>query len=178
MRNNKPLTKEQKQAIQVFLYYKNNNQVNELLHRTQHSHSVSIETNFVSASFNAIRVSDLPRDGYWAWSQSSAKRTILIDQTLEITLKKVGTRTKKKTVEQTPSFKLWIYTIRSKDHPSEFYFYWCEKGTGKDSLKQDFLKETIITEIGPICPSDVSTDSLSFLLPFVDQNTGRELGWC
>ena len=111
-----------------------------------------------------------------------------------IILRKISPRKRSKVTKSTPSFKIWLYHIQSKNHPDQ-YFLWCEKGVDsnedfEESLNlaltphftnnfpaQNTICGGIQTSIGVIYPERISLDSLAFLQPFVDTSTAVELGW-
>lgn len=163
------LSPEQEKAVFTFLHHKDN------LHRLLHNASrlapngELLPSNFVAASFKPLTKCILPRGPNWCWNQSNAKVTIKLDQKTTVTIRKVSTR-KRFGDEKPPSFKLWLYHIHTQP---EQYFLWSEKGASQSLV----VHKGFDTAIGTIFPQELSIESLSFLSPFVDEETARELGW-
>ena len=163
------LTREQQAALTVFV--KNQSNMKSIIEKTQYlgkKHPIP-HTNFIAASNVPFQISKLPRDINWTWNQSNAKIVVKLDETTTVIFKKISPRARK--IEGTvPSYKMWLYQIETVD--TEYSFLWCEKGM--ELPKKD---EGVFTEIGTIYPSQISTESLSFLQPFVEFSVANELGW-
>ena len=159
------LTREQSNAIQVFI-----SQRPYLDQLFQQKDEIVFETGFVAARYAEYRLSQLPSGKHWAWNQSNARVVVQVDDHTQLILKKVSPRVRlANSGHPVPSLKLWISWIKST-HNQDYYFLWVEKG-------EEPGKNCIETEIGPVYPGQISIESLSFLMPFVDSNTARELGW-
>ena len=168
------LTREQKNAVKVYVKY-----APYLDNLMSTSRAISTEmnmfkTNYVSASAVPYSVSKLPKEMPWTWNQSNAKITVPVDEKTQLVIKKVSPRLRSPLLMgPAPSYKIWVYKVMARNQ-EDCYFLWCEKGVDTN-YDRDMLG--VNTEIGVVFPEVLSADSLSFLLPFVDGNTARELGW-
>ena|SRR3990167_610947 len=176
----KQLTREQQVAISAFM--SNRSSMQHILNSSKYfgKNDPIPSTDFVTASYHPYQISKFPREHHWCWNQSNAKVCVKLDDTTIITLRKVSPRSR---IFQggVPSYKLWLFCIESTLMP-EYNFIWCEKGieeTNKVVQVNDVNRHDIgiSTEIGTIFPSLISIESLSFLLPFVNENLACELGW-
>ena len=176
-RSAKQLTREQQTAVSVFINNRNNMQT--ILHSSKYfgkQHAIP-EANFVAASNHPHQISKMPREKNWCWNQSNAKLTIKIDECTFVTLRKISPRSRNSgKFGSVPSYKIWLYQVESTIC-QEYYFMWCEKGAVESV--DDFLRydKGVVTEIGTVFPGRISTESLSFLMPFVDESLASELGW-
>lgn len=177
MRPAKQLTREQQFAITVFINHRS--AIQNLLKSYKYfgkSHPLP-KANFVAASQHPFQISKFPREEHWCWNQSNAKITVKVDDSTIITLRKVSPRTRKFQAVL-PSYKIWLYEVESPCQPG-YHFLWCEKGF-EEAVNLDetglgsFIDTGVETEIGIIFPRLVSVESLSFLMPFVNENIARE----
>ena len=175
------LTREQKNAIQVYLSYEYS--LDQLLPFTEmlHKDSRLLPTNFVAFSYLPIQKSSIPKENSWSWNQSNVKITTAINEYTTLTLKKVSPRKLAGGSGCNPSFKIWLYEIIKNNN--KLYFIWCEKGhiLGSASHTDPLvakLEDGLLTPIGTIFPHKLSLQSFSFLKDFVeDRNLVTELGW-
>ena len=171
------LTREQQLAIKVFINHRSAMQ--SLLKTSKHfgkSHPLPA-AHFVAASHQPFQISKFPREEHWCWNQSNAKINVKIDDFTTITLRKVSPRTRMFQAVL-PSYKIWLFDVESSCLPG-YHFLWCEKGI-EESIKLEvttYAETGVETEIGLIFPSLISVESLSFLMPFVNENVAEELGW-
>ena len=93
----------------------------------------------------------LHRGGNWRWNRATVLNDLSLDDDTKVTLQKMQSRS---TIKHTkgPSFKVWLYAIRSTVSP--VYFLWIERGW----------------ELPPV-------EQLSFLSSFVAESLARELNW-
>eukprot|EP00012_Vannella_robusta_P002775 CAMPEP_0206185818 /NCGR_PEP_ID=MMETSP0166-20121206/2035_1 /ASSEMBLY_ACC=CAM_ASM_000260 /TAXON_ID=95228 /ORGANISM="Vannella robusta, Strain DIVA3 518/3/11/1/6" /LENGTH=211 /DNA_ID=CAMNT_0053601087 /DNA_START=35 /DNA_END=670 /DNA_ORIENTATION=+ len=115
------ITPEQQRAIQVLLLN---------LPNWKEFYQPELANNMFPTNFMAFSTEPfhkLPHDETWIWNQSNAKVTTELDQYHECTLQKMNTR-KRKNCPKAPSFKIWLFALNKKHHPSHLYFLWCEKG--------------------------------------------------
>ena len=187
------LTREQKQAIQVFINH--SPVLDQLVPNTSllYKEAGLLPTNFVAYSQIPILKSCIPKEKGWSWNQSNIKTTAHINENITVLLRKVSPRKLAGAHSaQTPSFKIWLYEIFDVNRVS--YFLWCEKGyqpivfprcvTQQCNSLQLMVCESeisnddgLITPIGKIFPQLVSLQSLSFLKDFVDHRIAAEFGW-
>ena len=179
------LSREQKTAMACCLHYID--KLSSLFHYETllKKNEPLLPSNFVAASLSAFEKSDLPREKHWIWNQSNAKVSVKFAEATVI-FRKISPK-KKVGVLKAPSFKIWIFQIEFT-HLPEHHFLWCEKGvigSASDMISQSPLVSWqkqiscrgVSTEIGTIFPHQLSTQSFSFLLPYVDEKTALELGW-
>ena len=126
-----------------------------------------LPTNFIAAWSLPFVNGDLPHREKWFWNQSNSKITMPIDDSTVVVFKKISTKRLSVSHPRPPHFKVWIYQVH-KQNKKPFYFLWCEKG----------VEGGVKTDIGVIFPESISLSSLSFLSPFLDdETTAKELGW-
>ena|SRR3990167_1340449 len=158
------LSREQTVAINVFLAQKPH--IPSLLMK---GGDISYYTGFMAARYSEYKLAQLPAGKHWTWNQSNARVAVQIDPNTLVVLKKVSPRLRiPNSGHQVPSYKVWIVWVKCATY--EYYFLWCEKGDEPG-------KVCVETEIGPVYPEQISVESLSFLLPFIDDKSARELGW-
>ena len=190
------LTREQKQAIQVFINH--SSILDQLVSNTSllYKEADLLPTNFVASSQIPILKSCIPKEKGWSWNQSNIKTTVHVNEYITVLLRKVSPRKLAGAHSaQTPSFKIWLYEIFDRNRVS--YFLWCEKGYQpivfpqmrcviqhcSNSLQLLAYESEIsnddglITPIGKIFPQLVSLQSLSFLKDFMDHRIAAEFGW-
>ena len=135
------LSPEQRKAIEVF----------ETAINYQESLTVpKISEEHVSVTGSRIFVvgkigrKSLPHEHHWVWNQSKAQQTIENSNTHEIVMYKLNPRKKNKSqIQGYPSYKLWVFVMKSKFGEAKYNtnFIWCERG------KQDELNETKRIEV-------------------------------
>ena len=168
------LTREQKNAIQVYLDHEST--LEKLIPFTEmlHKDSTLLPTNFVAFSYLPILKSSIPKEKTWSWNQSNIKIDVTINQNTTISLKKLSPRKLSAGSGCNPSFKIWLYEIIKNNNTQ--YFIWCEKGLHLDEKQS--LEGGLLTPIGTIFPQKLSLQSFSFLKDFVeDRNLIAEFGW-
>ena len=161
------LTREQVKAFEIFISY---SQVLERytgnIHRLNTSAPL-LETNFVAFSRNPIAKTKIPREKHWSWNQSNAKVTVSLDGGDGfVTFKKISPRKRYSNLDA-PKFKIWLFHVLTSTF--EGHFLWCEQGVMPE-------RKGVETETGTIILEEVTINSLSFLVPFVDAKTAWELG--
>ena len=169
------LTREQHAAITVFI--NNRERMQQLLQTSPYfakQHPLP-ETNFINASYFPYQIAQLPRGNCWCWNQSNAKTTVRIDEATVVTLRKISPRSRSCGNGNVPSCKMWVYHVES--NMQEYHFMWCEKGFEVPVHSECWNESGIVTEIGIIFPERISVESLSFLMPFVNETLAGELGW-
>ena len=162
------LTREQRNALKVLVenlpnmqtYIPNSDQLQK--------YGPLLKTNFMAASMTPINKTTLPRQQHWSWNQSNAKVIFDISENTTVTFRKMSTKSNVNSTN-TPSCKLWMFEVQSK-WQEPIFFLWCEKGADEEPIGID-------TEIGRIYPERISTESLSFLKPFVEEGVAEQLGW-
>ena len=120
-----------------------------------------------------ILASDLPRAADWTWNQSNARQTFNLEQGVTVTLRKVSPRIR--------NLLAWLLLLKfgSTRLTSLLLPIFILIGARREQISMKF---------GPIQweqkpPLELYTlrlfllDSLSFLLPFVNVDTAKELGW-
>ena len=167
--NTEHLTREQRNALQTLL-----DVLPKIRTYTQNCDKLQkyaplLPSNFIAASMDPIHKTSLPRELNWSWNQSNAKVVVNISDQTSVVFRKLSTKTNANTSVTAPSCKIWLYEIQTMwENP--LYLLWCEKGVEEET-------KGIVTEIGTIYPERISTESLSFLSPFVENELAEELGW-
>ena len=170
-------TREQTHAVSIFTGYQHRLQSILTYQPTFNKDSPMFETDHVEASLVPYRVCDFPRPGLWCWNQSSSKFSVLLPNSTFLTIRKICPRVRKSAIAAPPSFKVWIYHVKSATF--EYYFLWCQQGTDVIlSHDGDNISHMgINTPIGIIYPQRLKLDNFSFLAQFMDSQTVKELGW-
>merc|ERR1711907_504703 len=145
-----------------------------------------IQTNNSFFSDNILKTSSLPTRPGWVWNQSRSRKTIH-QFGWEICFYKVNVRQAKYSPITPPSFKVWIFYVKSLTET--FSFLWCEKGCSKLDSVIDSVPMTHSCRPGNICPSDfevlqmndlivpVTLQDLSFLKPYVSTSSACAFAW-
>src|SRR3990167_7539592 len=168
------MTKEQQKALAVLL--KNLPNFHSFTHNCYRINKTGalLPTNFIAASYEPISKTSIPRENFWSWNQSNAKIIVKAGQQTTITFRKISTKKDVNCSANAPSCKIWLYEVASLWGLPQ-YFLWCERGASPSMLSSSSNVKGIKTEIGTIFPDQLSTESLSFLRPFVDDELAAEL---
>lgn|SRR3990167_1147866 len=170
----KQLTREQNLALINFIRnYHAFDSFQANVHRLKKNAQL-LPTNFMVSSYEPISTASLPRGSTWCWNQSNAKVFTQLDPSTILVFRKISTKKKTTSVVSAPSYKVWLYEVQRIGLCNQ-YFLWCEKGLEREIEFTE--KEGVSTEIGIIFPELISTESLSFLSPFVEEHLAKELGW-
>ena len=188
---NPKLTREQKQAVQVYLNHEA--VLDQLIPFASmlDRDATLLPTNFMAFTYLPISKSCIPKEKGWSWNQSNIKTVVPVSIDKVITLKKISPRKLATTsMEHIPSYKIWMFEIIQHNNAS--YFIWCEKGyqplifahslcIQPEHCQQSDRRQVdngLVTPIGTIFPQQLSLQSLSFLRDFLeDRNLATELGW-
>lgn len=169
------LSPEQKRALAVFMecYLSfNSNSVIPSGQLSLNSLTVSGTHCFVKGPVNRKII---PHESYWIWNQSKCRVHKKLQEGLEIHFAKLNPRrvNRDSTKKGLPSYKLWIFEVKSVVHYESLHFCWCEKGKSSLNAIPPFVREKNKLDD---C-DEISVDQLSFLVDFVDKEVAFQLGW-
>eukprot|EP00011_Vannellida_sp_DIVA3-517-6-12_P003739 CAMPEP_0114633724 /NCGR_PEP_ID=MMETSP0168-20121206/15601_1 /TAXON_ID=95228 ORGANISM="Vannella sp., Strain DIVA3 517/6/12" /NCGR_SAMPLE_ID=MMETSP0168 /ASSEMBLY_ACC=CAM_ASM_000044 /LENGTH=257 /DNA_ID=CAMNT_0001845381 /DNA_START=8 /DNA_END=781 /DNA_ORIENTATION=- len=86
-----------------------------------------LPTGFKAFSTDPITKYNIPHTSEWTWRQSNGKVVIALSATDNVTIAKLSPRKTSSATCKQPSFKVWIFEVRSASSGS-LWFLWCEKG--------------------------------------------------
>merc|ERR1711939_309455 len=132
-----------------------------------------------------LKTSSLPTKPGWIWNQSRSRKTVH-QFGWEICFYKANVRQAKYSPVTPPSFKVWIFLVKS--YADQFSFLWCEKGCQPaPSFEEIPCPRAILPKPGsrscneftPYHPDVVSVtlQDLSFLKPYVSHHTAQAFAW-
>lgn|SRR3990167_1444012 len=138
--------------------------------------SALLPTNFMAFSKVPISKMQIPHETSWSWNQSNTKVVVKLEEVL-VTFRKISPRRLgNASSNKSPSYKVWLYQLDFVGEDKCLYALWCEKGVEQEE-ESSIESQGINTPIGTIYPDKISLQSLSFLRPYVAEETAAELGW-
>ena len=161
------LTREQIRAFEVFVTHLAGLEKYSCNMYRLNTGGPLLETDFIAFSRNPLEKTKIPREKHWSWNQSNAKATVPLHGDGFVTFKKLSPRKRYSNLDA-PKLKIWLFHLQTRSF--EGHLLWCEHGPMPE-------RKAVETETGVIFLEEVTTTSLSFLMPFVDETTARELGW-